>query len=263
MAALSGERSREFLLWRLTALTGLAMVEGLTGNAEGAAAHHEEVLAICRPLGESWFAGFSLWTLGVGLWRNADYDAASARLTAAIEEMRRIDYTMGTVWCVEALARVALDVGRPDRAATLIGSVKHVLTLIDAEGATLPGFSELRREYEDRTRETLGEDAYEAALAHGAGLSLDQAVAFALGTTPAPHTSTDQEGPLANLTRRETEIAALVAEGLKNSEIAARLVISPRTAEGHVQRVLVKLGLRNRSQLAAWVAAQSGPEAAP
>jgi len=56
------------------------------------------------------------------------------------------------------------------------------------------------------------------------------------------------------LTVREREVAALVAAGLSNKEIAAKLVISERTAEGHVERILGKLGFRSRSQIASWQA---------
>ena len=59
-----------------------------------------------------------------------------------------------------------------------------------------------------------------------------------------------------NLTRREREVAALVAQGLTNREIAARLFISERTAESHVEQIRGKLGFRSRSQIAAWVADQ-------
>ncbi len=54
------------------------------------------------------------------------------------------------------------------------------------------------------------------------------------------------------LTRREQEVAALVAEGLTNQEIADRLVISTRTAEAHVEHVLRKLDFRSRTQIATW-----------
>jgi len=54
------------------------------------------------------------------------------------------------------------------------------------------------------------------------------------------------------LSRREAEVAGLVAEGLSNREIARRLVISERTAETHVQHILTKLGFGSRSQIAAW-----------
>ena len=54
------------------------------------------------------------------------------------------------------------------------------------------------------------------------------------------------------LTPRELEVAALVAEGLTNKEIAARLFLSERTAEGHVEHIRDKLGFGTRSQIATW-----------
>jgi DNA-binding CsgD family transcriptional regulator len=63
----------------------------------------------------------------------------------------------------------------------------------------------------------------------------------------------DRAGPQTTLSPRESEVAALVADGLTNRQIAARLVISERTAENHVQHVLTKLGFAGRSQIAAWV----------
>jgi DNA-binding NarL/FixJ family response regulator len=61
-------------------------------------------------------------------------------------------------------------------------------------------------------------------------------------------------GLAEHLTGREAEIAQVVAEGLTNREIAARLFVSVRTVESHVDRVLGKLDFHTRSQLAAWVA---------
>jgi DNA-binding CsgD family transcriptional regulator/sugar lactone lactonase YvrE len=59
----------------------------------------------------------------------------------------------------------------------------------------------------------------------------------------------------SSLTRREREVATLVAQGLTNREIATRLFISERTAESHVEQIRGKLGFRSRVQIAAWVAA--------
>jgi DNA-binding CsgD family transcriptional regulator len=70
------------------------------------------------------------------------------------------------------------------------------------------------------------------------------------------------QGPAAvsPLSLRELEVARLVARGLTNKQIGQALYVSERTAENHVQHILTKLGLRNRSQIAAW--ASAGPAAA-
>ena len=64
-------------------------------------------------------------------------------------------------------------------------------------------------------------------------------------------------GLLGELTDREREVLALVAEGLSNTEIAARLYVSPATAKTHVSRAMVKLGVRDRAQLVV-IAYESG-----
>ena len=58
-------------------------------------------------------------------------------------------------------------------------------------------------------------------------------------------------------------MADLVADGLSNPEIAARLVISVRTAQGHVENILRKLGFNSRSLIAAWVTERRCAEPAP
>ena len=54
------------------------------------------------------------------------------------------------------------------------------------------------------------------------------------------------------LTRREREVAALIARGLTNREIAEELIISEMTADSHVSHILRKLGFRSRAQVARW-----------
>jgi DNA-binding CsgD family transcriptional regulator len=72
----------------------------------------------------------------------------------------------------------------------------------------------------------------------GAGAASASASASALARSP--------------LSPRELEVARLVARGQTNRQIAETLVVSERTAENHVQHILVKLGFSNRSQIAAW-----------
>lgn len=54
----------------------------------------------------------------------------------------------------------------------------------------------------------------------------------------------------ANLTARETEVLALVTEGLRNADIARRLFVSPKTVDHHVSAILAKLGVRTRGEAA-------------
>jgi pimeloyl-ACP methyl ester carboxylesterase len=64
--------------------------------------------------------------------------------------------------------------------------------------------------------------------------------------------------PAHVLTARQREVAALVSAGCTNREIAERLHINERSAEGHVERIRTRLGFRSRSQIAAWFVAQGG-----
>src|SRR5438132_14256820 len=72
--------------------------------------------------------------------------------------------------------------------------------------------------------------------------------------------SSTGNGPV-RLSRRELEVARLVAEGLTNREIATRLFLSERTVDGHLEHVREKLGVNTRAQIATWVTRLSEPSA--
>jgi DNA-binding NarL/FixJ family response regulator len=85
-----------------------------------------------------------------------------------------------------------------------------------------------------------------------------QAVAMALDEPATAVKPARARSDPVRLTTREREVAALIAQGLSNRDIAERLVISARTAETHVQHIMVKLGLTARAQIAAWTAVDTG-----
>ncbi len=89
-------------------------------------------------------------------------------------------------------------------------------------------------------------DAFEAL---GASHEADQAAALLRGLGASGRSA--RRGDRDELTAREREVLALIAEGLTNGQIAERLVIAPKTAEHHVGRVLAKTGARSRTEAAA------------
>jgi serine/threonine-protein kinase PknK len=96
------------------------------------------------------------------------------------------------------------------------------------------------------------DDGRRGAVMMGAGsMGMNAAISFALGEPLSQ--SPPKERTLVELTQRERQVAGLVAEGLTNNAIAERLTISRRTAQGHVEHILTKLGYTSRAQIAAWV----------
>jgi DNA-binding CsgD family transcriptional regulator len=92
----------------------------------------------------------------------------------------------------------------------------------------------------------MGESDFDAAWAEGAALSTEEAIAYAQrgrGERKRPTSG------WASLTPTERDVVRLVSEGLGNSEIAARLFVSPRTVQSHLTHVYNKLGLTSRVQL--------------
>ena len=165
---------------------------------------------------------------------------------------------MGSTWCVEALAWIAASGRQYERAAVLLGAAAG---LWQSMGTTLDGNQPMaghQRDCERQARQALGETAFQAACHRGLELPAADVLACALQQPPekppekAPAPAVSDGAPL---TPRELQVARLIAGGRSNKEIAAELVISQRTAEGHVERILTKLGFTSRAQVAAWVAA--------
>jgi non-specific serine/threonine protein kinase len=219
--------------------------------------------------------------------RRHDYAAAKRLLVEALANWNAVGGLKGAAWTLLDLARLALVEGGDALAATYFGEslatsrdvgdrwgivlgLEGFVTLavrarrgeqavrlagaaaaIRESAQLAPSARQARWLADDLTdaRRFVSKVRYSAAWQVGRAMSSEAAVELALGhqnhATPEP------------LTPREREVVRLVARGWTNEEIAKALVIDQRTAEGHVSRVLARLGLRRRAQIAAW-AVQNG-----
>ena len=185
----------------------------------------------------------------------AELARADGRLddaTTFLQEAMRVAVQAGA-WIqalsyLQPMAEVAAADGRPARAATLFAAS---VALRDAAAWRLSARArdEVAADIE-RLRSQLPTRAFERAWRRGLSLSLEQAAQLA--SAPGDDTIAD-DARAETLTPREREIAGLVAEGLTNRQIATRLVIAPGTVRIHVERILGKLGLTSRVQVATWI----------
>jgi predicted ATPase/DNA-binding CsgD family transcriptional regulator len=250
-AVLEAFRARNDLPRLLDALFALAVYSGIRGDAARALACHEEVLAITGPRGEVWYRSLSLWALGLAVWQQGDSRRAAGLVRESLRLKRLIEDLLGIAWCLEALAWIAAGAPDPRHAANLLGAAHALWHTLGGSPATVRPMLGYHDECEQRTRRALGEQAFQTAFQRGMGLALADAVVCALNEKPQGMPAS--AGPATRLTKREREVAELVAQGLTNKQIAARLVIAQRTAEGHVENILAKLGLTTRIQVATWV----------
>ncbi len=245
-------------------LVGLDQVElacalGFLGEADRAVEICEQVLRLCERHGEQWVRSYVLRILALAHTVRRDWPRAERHARESLRLKHAVHDIIGMALTLDLLASIAGERGAHRHAALLMGGADRVWADIDTGRWGAHTLNSVRRDSEERACRALGRDAFERAHRRGGGLGLAELVGQALqeparprpGDSPAPHDDTT-----VRLTRRETEVARLVAEGLANQQIADRLVIARRTAEGHVERILSKLGFSNRSQIAAWVTAQ-------
>ncbi len=231
----------------------LAEVAQRRGEAEPAAARYAEALRLARRGGGLAELGRVLRRLGHHALRQGNPPRAAVLLREALARLRDGGALHNTLPCLVGLAGVAAAQRRGERAARLCGAATAALGA--RFGRQQPLDAGDRADFARlvaSVRETLSDPACRAAWAEGQALPLERAIEEALAddASPAPlHAGHAAGGPLSP---REREVAALVAGGLSNREIATRLVITERTAEGHVAHILDRLGFRTRVQIAAW-----------
>jgi predicted ATPase/DNA-binding CsgD family transcriptional regulator len=239
---------------------GLAAV--MVRDTDRAVALADQCRELCAVHGERWVLSWMTWVLALSSWVAGDIQSAVAQAREALRQKGQLNDQLGIPFCIELLAWAAQVQGDPHRAATLFGAAD---TLWERIGRRLFGYADLLRwasEIRDATRAAMDAREFEARLSTGARLAMEEMLASALAEPGrgADSERREETGPAkaTALTRREQEVAGLVAAGLSNREIAERLVLSVRTAEAHVEHILTKLGFTSRAQIATWVAETGG-----
>jgi non-specific serine/threonine protein kinase len=271
-----GETAREYLAARgyRVGLAGLeaqlAHLHQLTGNVEAAIECCDRGLALLgqpKPAkggAERWVSGYLYLVSGLALAQRPGFEDVSATwLGRALTAKYELGDVVGTAYAVEALAWLAARREQYERTAWLIGAADQ---LWNRTGRRLSGVAlmeESRQCTVKAARAALGERRYTAAYAHGTALGLDAVVREAAqeageagprggdaDVTAGTGAGAATAGTAAALlTRREREIAELVASGLSNREVATRLFISKRTVDAHVEHIFGKLEISSRVQL--------------
>ncbi|QHE73328.1 protein kinase domain-containing protein [Rhodococcus sp. WAY2] len=254
--ALAAFSERRDTMLEVAALYPLGLAYQLSGLTDRAIEYHERVIAITEMHGEKVYQSHSLWALGIAVWRQGDTDRAVRLLEQTLELTRHVHGPRFAAACLEALAWIACERHDAARAAVLMGAADGLATSVGSAAVIHSTLLAYQKECVQSARQKLGDRAFATAYRKGEQLSFDAAIAYALHEHPPATSAPDSEGS-TRLTKRERQVVDLIAEGLTNQAIADRLVISPRTAQGHVEHILAKLGFTSRTQVAAWVAEQA------
>ncbi|MCL7495248.1 LuxR C-terminal-related transcriptional regulator [Streptomyces sp. MCA2] len=249
--AMSGFSSGDELSGKLLAMSLHGFLLGYKGQRERGLALLEEALALTVRRGEVIWRSWALLSLS---FVELDHDLANAEAAAreALNLRRRVSAKFLMAFAFEILAWVSERQARHVRAATLSGAAAAMWRTVGTSPDYFHPVGVVHHQHIGMVRAAMGDDRYHTAFQRGCDLSEQAAVDYALGTVTSTGEQRQASGEDADLTPREGQIAKLVSEGLTSKEIATRLVIAPRTAEGHVQRILTKLGFSSRAQIAAW-----------
>jgi non-specific serine/threonine protein kinase len=249
----------------ILALAGLGNTAMLMDDLDAATAYDSEALALARSMGDTHSQAQVQEALGLIALLEGDPERAAATFRQSIDLCLEVGSLELLCYCLVGLAGVAVSERALECAARLLGAAEG---LRERAGLGVwPVRSEVERRYATSLREAFGErrEALERAWAEGRGLSLHAAASLArqLGSAPPPAQPAPllAQGEAGQLTLREQQVAALIAEGKTSKEIAEALVITERTADTHAAHIRDKLGLRSRAEIAAWATRQNLPAA--
>jgi len=208
---------------------------------------------LSRETGDLYSLDTMLMNLGFAALLEGDLDKAKPLYAEALRIAHQIDHRVAQSYLLGALGCCAAAAGEPHLAAQLLGAAEALRT---ETGADVVGFfAPFLAQAEESAIAALGTSRFEAELSAGRGQTRGSAIGLALGESAHLATRAPDDAGRGLLAKREAEVAQLVAEGLSNKQIGARLFISERTVASHIRSILNKLGFSSRAQIAAWMAA--------
>jgi DNA-binding NarL/FixJ family response regulator len=238
---------------KVSVLQAQSLNGAYAGDFEAVKAASIEGARLSRQTGDLYALHMMLLNQGSASFFTGDFDQSKARHLEALRIAAKLDDRIGQYSLLAFLASHAARAGQPKVAAQLLGASE---TIRIGAGATALGYLvPVIGQTEESATAALGAARYRAEYDTGRALSREAAVRLALGESPAAGNGA-QAADAGVLAKREADVARLIAEGLSNKQIAARLFISERTVDSHVRSILNKLGFNSRSQVAAWMALQ-------
>src|SRR5258708_995791 len=225
-----------------SALLLLGTVAKGRGDDAQALTLYQQSLALARETGTARNISLVDSRLGELASRQGDFVQANALYRESLSLAQRFEAKAVVGWSLLGLARIARAQGYYGLAASLIGAASARLNIpIDLNLAE-------RTDYEREvavTRTYLGQETYVQAHEKGRSMTLEQAIAALepamTAKRPAPSAYPD------GLTIREVEVLRLVALGLPDAQVADKLVISPRTVQGHLRSIYTKIAVNSRN----------------
>jgi predicted ATPase/DNA-binding CsgD family transcriptional regulator len=225
------------------------------GDVEAATSASLDGIQLARETGDLYTLKVWLLNLGTAALVAGDRDAAATLLAEALQLAYRLDDRVQLAYLLDAAGCLRAASGNADAAARLLGAGGAMRVVAGAQ--PMPFFAPLVEQAAASARTALGGSRYQAAHDAGGRLDRDAAVRLALGRPEGAAAVQSGGGAPGPLSPREREVARLVADGLTNKEIGARLFISEHTVDTHIRGILNKLGFDSRARIAAWIAAES------
>jgi predicted ATPase/DNA-binding CsgD family transcriptional regulator len=217
------------------------------GQARSAAA---QGVRLARDTGDLYGLEMMLLNQGAAARLAGDLDESGPLLTEALQIAGQIDDRLAQWYLLDELGCLAASRRQARLAARLFGAADTLRT--EAGGTMMPFHAPPIVQAREASIAALGATRFEAEFGAGKVLDRDAALRLALGQPDHAPAGSASTGPLG---QREADVARLVAQGLTNKQIGARLFISERTVDSHVRNILNKLGFDSRTQIAAWMAA--------